>query len=41
MYRTHFGFTHYPFERALQPDELFAAVIASTRRLPRSSEYSG
>ena len=25
MYRAHFGFTHYPFERALQPDELFAA----------------
>jgi general secretion pathway protein A len=25
MYRTHFGLTHYPFERALQPDELFAS----------------
>ncbi|HEY3253370.1 MAG TPA: AAA family ATPase [Polyangiaceae bacterium] len=28
MYRTHFGFTHYPFERALQPDELFASTAA-------------
>lgn len=25
MYLAHFGFTHYPFERALQPDELFAS----------------
>jgi general secretion pathway protein A len=25
MYRAHFGFTHYPFERDLQPDELFAS----------------
>jgi type II secretory pathway predicted ATPase ExeA len=28
MYRPHFGFTHYPFERALQPDELFASTAA-------------
>jgi type II secretory pathway predicted ATPase ExeA len=28
MYRTHFGFTHYPFERPLQPDELFASTAA-------------
>ena len=26
MYLTHFGFTHYPFERELLADELFAAV---------------
>ncbi len=25
MYLTHFGLTHYPFERALEPDELFAS----------------
>lgn len=24
MYLTHFGFTHFPFERELQPDELFS-----------------
>ena len=24
MYLTHFGFTHFPFERELHPDELFA-----------------
>ena len=29
MYRAHFGFTHYPFERALQPDELFASSAAN------------
>jgi general secretion pathway protein A len=28
MYLTHFGFTHYPFERALLPDELFASSSA-------------
>lgn len=28
MYLTHFGFTHYPFERALLPDELFASSAA-------------
>jgi|SRR5919109_443221 type II secretory pathway predicted ATPase ExeA len=28
MYLTHFGFTHYPFERALQPDELYASQAA-------------
>jgi general secretion pathway protein A len=28
MYLAHFGFTHYPFERALQPDELFASSAA-------------
>jgi type II secretory pathway predicted ATPase ExeA len=26
MYLTHFGFTHYPFEREPHPDELFGAV---------------
>ena len=28
MYLAHFGFTHYPFERALPPDELFASSAA-------------
>lgn len=28
MYLTHFGLTHYPFERSLQPDELFASSAA-------------
>src|SRR5574342_739013 len=28
MYLAHFGFTHYPFDRALQPDELFASSVA-------------
>ena len=28
MYLTHFGLTHYPFERALQSDELFASSAA-------------
>jgi len=28
MYLTHFALTHYPFERALQPDELFASSAA-------------
>jgi general secretion pathway protein A len=28
MYLAHFGFTHYPFERALQPEELFASSAA-------------
>lgn len=28
MYLTHFGLTHYPFERSLQPDELFAGSAA-------------
>lgn len=28
MYLTHFGLTHYPFERTLQPDELFASAAA-------------
>jgi type II secretory pathway predicted ATPase ExeA len=28
MYLAHFGFTHYPFERELQPDELFASSAA-------------
>lgn len=28
MYLAHFGFTHYPFERALHPDELFASSAA-------------
>ena len=26
MYLAHFGLTHYPFERDLQPDELFASI---------------
>jgi hypothetical protein len=26
MYLTHFGLTGYPFERDLQPDELFAST---------------
>ena len=26
MYLTHFGLTHYPFERELSPDELFAST---------------
>ena len=28
MYLAHFSFTHYPFERALLPDELFASSAA-------------
>ena len=28
MYLTHFGLIHYPFERALQSDELFACSAA-------------
>lgn len=28
MYLTHFGLTHYPFERTLQSDELFASAAA-------------
>jgi len=28
MYLHHFGLTHYPFERSLQPDELFASSAA-------------
>ncbi|MBW6494709.1 MAG: AAA family ATPase [Burkholderiaceae bacterium] len=28
MYLTHFGLTHYPFERALAPDELFTSAAA-------------
>ena len=28
MYLTHFGMTHYPFERALHSDELFASSVA-------------
>ena len=28
MYLTHFGLIHFPFERALQPDELFASSAA-------------
>lgn len=28
MYLAHFGFTHYPFDRALQPDELYASSAA-------------
>ena len=28
MYLAHFGFTHYPFDRALQPDELYGSAAA-------------
>lgn len=28
MYLAHFGFTHYPFDRALEPDELYASGAA-------------
>jgi type II secretory pathway predicted ATPase ExeA len=28
MYLAHFGFTHYPFDRALQPDELYPSAAA-------------
>jgi type II secretory pathway predicted ATPase ExeA len=28
MYLTHFGFTHFPFERELEPDALFAGAAA-------------
>jgi len=28
MYLAHFGFTHYPFDRPLQPDELYASAAA-------------
>ncbi len=28
MYLAHFGFTHYPFDRPLQPDELYASSAA-------------
>ena len=31
MYLTHFGLTHYPFERALLPDELFASSALRAR----------
>ena len=37
MYLTHFGLTHYPFERSLQPDELFAGGAA--RREPIREVY--
>ena len=26
MYLSHFGLTHYPFERALQSDELLSVI---------------
>jgi general secretion pathway protein A len=29
MYRQHFGLTHYPFERTLHSDELFASAAAA------------
>jgi len=32
MYLAHFGFTHYPFERELQPDELFDATTLREAR---------
>jgi hypothetical protein len=43
MYLTHFGLTHYPFERALEPDELFAssAVCEAQVRLTHLVELRG
>jgi type II secretory pathway predicted ATPase ExeA len=43
MYLAHFGFTHYPFERALQPDELFASSAAreASARLQHLVELRG
>ncbi len=32
MYRAHFGFTHYPFERELLPDELFSGTGTTEAR---------
>jgi general secretion pathway protein A len=32
MYRQHFGLTHYPFERTLHSDELFASAAAREAR---------
>jgi general secretion pathway protein A len=43
MYLAHFGLTHYPFERELQPDELFASTALSeaTARLNHLIELRG
>lgn len=43
MYLTHFGLTHYPFERSLQPDELFASSAAreAAARLQHLVELRG
>ena len=43
MYRTHFGLTHYPFERTLQPDELFASAASreAAARLAHLVELRG
>jgi len=43
MYLTHFGFTHYPFERDLQPDELFdsTAMREAHARLNHLLELRG
>jgi type II secretory pathway predicted ATPase ExeA len=43
MYLTHFGLIHYPFERALQPDELFASSAAreASARLNHLVELRG
>ena len=43
MYLTHFGLTHYPFERELQPDELFAgaALHEAKARLNHLIELRG
>lgn len=43
MYLAHFGFTHYPFECALQPDELFAssATREAQARLTHLVELRG
>ncbi len=43
MYLTHFGLTHYPFERELQPDEIFAgtALREAKARLNHLIELRG
>ena len=43
MYLSHFGLTHYPFERTLQPDELFASAAAreAAARLSHLVELRG
>ncbi len=43
MYLTHYGFTHYPFERELLPDELFsgAALCEAHARLAHLIELRG
>ena len=43
MYLNHFGLTHYPFERTLQPDELFtsSATREAHARLTHLVELRG